>query len=213
MSTEKILQALETETERQIAEIEQATQKEIEQIHAQAQAEAAAVRQKRLAAVQAPLQAEQTRILNQAKLEALQIVLGMRESLINSALEATARHLTDLVTSEAYTQVLWQLTEEALDTLDVDDQVRLRVQDRDVPLMRRLVQEMGLSAEVEGGLEVGDALRGTGTSSWGCPGGVVVTAADGRIRLVNTLAARLKRVASLYRPQIADMLCGDSQEG
>jgi len=206
MSTEKILQALETETERQIAEIEQAAQKEIEQIHAQAQVEAAAVRQKRLAAVQAPLQAEQTRILNQAKLEALQIVLGMRESLINSALEATARHLTDLVTSEAYAQVLWQLTEEALDTLDADSQVRLRVQDRDIPLMKRLVQEMGLSAEVEGGLE-------EGTSSYGCPGGVVVTAADGRIRLVNTLAARLQRVASLYRPQIADMLCGDSQEG
>lgn len=206
MSTERILQALEAETERQIAEIEQAAQKEIEQIYAQAQAEAAAGRQKRLDAVQAPLQAEQTRILNQAKLEALQIVLGMRESLINSALEATAHHLADLVTSEAYAQVLWQLTEEALDTLDVAGQVRLRVQDRDVPLMGCLVQEMGLSADVEGGLE-------ERTSSWGCPGGVVVTAADGHIRLVNTLAARLQRVASLYRPQIADMLCGASQEG
>jgi vacuolar-type H+-ATPase subunit E/Vma4 len=206
MSIEKIVQALETETEHQIAEIEQAAQKEIEQIHAQAQAEATTVRQKRLAAVQAPLQAEQTRILNQAKLEALQIVLGMRESLINSALAATARHLTDLVTSEAYAQVLWQLTEEALDTLDVAGPVRLRVQDRDVPLMRRLVQEMELSAEVEGGLE-------EGSSSWGCPGGVAVTTADRRIKLVNTLVTRLQRVANLYRPQIADMLCGDSQEG
>ena len=93
MPLEKILKTLETEAERQVVEIDQAAQVEIERIRTQAWAEAEAVRQKRVAAIQAPLQAEQARILNQAKLKALQTVMGTREALITSALERGATEL------------------------------------------------------------------------------------------------------------------------
>ena len=86
MPLDNILRALETKAERLEAEIEQATQAEVERIYAEAQAEAAVVRQKQLAAIEAPLRAEQARILNRAKLEALQIVMGTREQLITTAL-------------------------------------------------------------------------------------------------------------------------------
>ena len=82
MPLANILQALEAEAERRVAEIEQAAQAEITQIHAQAQANAVAVWQEQCAAITAPLRAEQARILNQAKLEALQIVQGTRENLM-----------------------------------------------------------------------------------------------------------------------------------
>lgn len=64
MSLDRILEALDTEAERQVMAIEQAAQAEIEHIRAQAQVEATAVRQKRIMAVQGPLQAERARILN-----------------------------------------------------------------------------------------------------------------------------------------------------
>jgi vacuolar-type H+-ATPase subunit E/Vma4 len=71
--------------------------------------------------------------------------------------------------------------------------------------MSRIVQLMGLSAKVEGGLENQD-------SRWDCSGGLVASNHDGRINLINTLDARLGRVASLYRSQIAEMLFGGQQE-
>jgi len=218
MSLHKILQMLEAEAEQQIAEIEQATQDEIEHIRAQAQLEAAEVRQKQLAAIQAPLQAEQVRILNQARLEALRVVMGVRETLITSALEATACRLANLTAckthpptgSTTYKQVLGQLVEESVNILGVDGRLRMRVRDSDVPLLEGLVQEMGLAAAVEGGLETDASpctpLRGV---LRGCLGGVVVTTSDGRISLANTLAGRLHLAATIYRPQIADLLCAE----
>jgi V/A-type H+-transporting ATPase subunit E len=202
MPLDSILQALEAEAERQVAEIDQAAQVEVERIRAQAQTEAVTARQKHMLAIQAPLQAERARILNQAKLEALRVVMGTRETLIASALKAAARCLTALPTTEGYARLLQQLTQEAVDTLGIDSQLCLRVQSQDVELMSSIVQEMGLSASVEGGLE-------NEASLWGCLRGLVATTYDRRIRLDNTLDARLQRVVSLYRSQIAEMVFGD----
>ena len=205
MSLENILQALEAEAEQQVAEIEGAAQAEIKRIGTQAQIESVAVRQEHVAAIQAPLQAEQACIRNQAKLEALRIVMGAREALITSALEAAAHRLAALPVTEAYAGLLRQLTQEAIDMLGTGSGLHLRVQSRDVDLMSHIVPMMGLSATVEGGLENED-------STWGCPSGVVVTNSDGRISLTNTLDARLRRVASFYRSQIAEMLFAGQQE-
>jgi V/A-type H+-transporting ATPase subunit E len=198
MSLEKILQALEAEGVHRVAEIQQTTQAEIERIQAQAQAQAEIVRQKRLEAIRAPLQTERARILNQAKLSSMQRVLGTREDMMTAALEAAANQLMELPNLESYRQLLQQLLQEAVDTLGICERLHLCVQNQDVELMKAIVQELGLSAVVEGDLE--------NNGLWGADlGGVVATTPDERIRLVNTLEVRLQRVASLYRAQIAEM--------
>jgi vacuolar-type H+-ATPase subunit E/Vma4 len=206
MPLENILQALEAEADGQLAEIERHTGDEIERIRAEARAEAVQVRRKRLAETRAPLQAERARILNQAKLEAVRVVMGARETLIASAVEATARRLEVGRAAPAYATWLQRLAHEAAGALGPEGQLRLRVQDRDLELMRRIVHDMGLSATVEGGLESED-------SPWGCLGGLVATTPDARISLVNTLDARLRRVAGLYRSQIAGLVFDDRGEG
>ena len=201
MPLANILRALEAEAERLVAEIDQAVQAEVERIRAEAQAEAAVVRQKHLAAIQAPLRAEQARIVNQAKLEALQIVLGTREELVTAALEAAACRLAELAeqpSAERYAGLLQQLTQEAVTVLGVKEAC-LQVRSCDLELMNRVVQELGLSATVTGGLEKDDTTAGHG-------GGVVAATLDGRIRLINTPTARLARAASLYRRQIVTMI-------
>ena len=205
MPLDNILRALETEADRLEAEIEQATQAEVERIYAEAQAEAVVVRQKQLAAIEAPLRAEQARILNRAKLEALQIVMGTREQLITTVLETATQRLANLVSTEAYAEVLRQLTQEAVAALETNGQLRLHVQSDDVALMNRIVQEMGLPAVVTDGLEDEEALPGS-------QGGLVAATPDGRISLLNTPAIRLQRVASQYRAQIVELMFGDQQE-
>lgn len=212
MSLDRILEALDTEAERQVMAIEQAAQAEIEHIRAQAQVEATAVRQKRIMAVQGPLQAERARILNRAKLEALQIVMGARETLIESALEAAAHHLAALPTTKMYARQLQALIQEIVDTLGGNGQLHLHLQSRDVELANCIIQEMNLPATLEGDLE-SKSEQSLAAARWGCLGGVIATTSNGRISLVNTLEARLQRVADLYRSQIAGMVFDDRQEG
>ncbi len=204
MPLDTILHALEAEAERLVAEIDQATQVEVERILMQAQTEAAAVRQKHLAAIEAPLRMERSRLLNRAKLERLQLVLGTREDLITAALEAATRQLAALTSTQDYAGWLRQLTQEAMAALGLNS-LCLYVQSNDLELMNRLVQELGLSATVTGGLELAEELESD-------LGGVVATSSDGRISLVNTPGVRLQRVASLYRTRIAELMFGDQQE-
>lgn len=218
MSLKRILQALDAEAERQIAEIEQATQVELEQIHAQAQVEAETIRLKHLSISQAALQIERTRRLNQARQEALQTVLSAREALLTAALEATARRLAALATSEHYPVYLRQLTQEAVEHVGQNSPCCLHVYPQDVEVMGRIVQELEFSATVMGDLtaEIGPhPSPATGEGVFlkdDSLGGVEVTTSDGRIRLVNTLAARLQRVAQLYRTQIAEILFAPAEE-
>jgi vacuolar-type H+-ATPase subunit E/Vma4 len=201
MPLETILRALEVEAERQVADVQHSAQVEVEKIRATAQIEATKVRQRRVTAVQPSLKIEKARILNKARLEALQLVMGTREDLMTAALDRTALRLAALSTHTTYGGFLRQLAQEALERLGSLSELRLCVHRRDMELMQCLAREMGLSATVVGGLE-------REVSPWGCLGGLVVSTVDERISLANTLAVRLQRVATLYRSQIAEMVCG-----
>lgn len=211
MSLDHILQTLETEAEQQLGQIEQAAQTEIERIRTQAQAEAEAIRQKHLADSQAALQVERMRLLNRTKQAASQIGLNARETLIASALAETAKRLAALTTAEVYPGLLHRLTQEAVDTLEANQQFCLHVRNSDVELMSRIVQELGVSATVIGDLAETCVGQPSDTEN-NRPAGVVVTTVDGRISLTNTLQARLQRVAHLYRARIAEIIFDQQQE-
>jgi vacuolar-type H+-ATPase subunit E/Vma4 len=210
MSLEHILQALEAEAERQIAAIEQAAEADVKRILSLAQIEAEAVRQKHLAVSRVSLQVERTRLLNRAKQQASQAVLREREAVITSALAATMKCLAALANTNAYAQLLRQLTQEAVDTLGRDEPLCLHVRERDVELMERIVGEMGLSARVTGDLnEVipsGQMHFSSAEQNGQSLGGLAATVAAGRVTLNNTLEARLFRVSNLYRAQIAEII-------
>jgi vacuolar-type H+-ATPase subunit E/Vma4 len=202
MSLDKILQALEAAAEAEIAEIERSVEVETARVRTEAEAQALVVRQKHKELIVAPLKAESARILNRAKLEALQTVMGTREELIEAALEAAAARLAAPSEGDAYARALERLTREAVEALDQNNGLQLRVESRDRPLLDRIVGQGGLQATVE----EGNTSDGT---AWDCPGGVVAISADGRISVANTISARLQRVATLYRSEIAGTLFGE----
>lgn len=211
MALEHILQALEAEAAQQIALIEQAAETQVQQIRSQAEAEAEVVRQKHLAAGRALLQVERTRLLNRAKQQASQMVLRARESLLSSALTATAKYLAALTGTASYPHLLRQLVQETVDTLGTDEPLCLHVDEQDVEVVEEIVRQMGLSASVTGDLKAITPSKQNGQSL----GGLVVTVAGGRVMLNNTLAARLLRASILYRAQIAEIILAEpgAQEG
>jgi vacuolar-type H+-ATPase subunit E/Vma4 len=206
MPLEAILQALDAEAARELAAIKQAGQAEIAQIEADADRQASLARQKQIDAICAPLKAEQARLINQAKLKALQIVLGTREELISAAMEATARNLADFTESAAYPELLKQLACEAAAPLGADQPLRFRVRTEDVPLMEQLAQQLNLDATVIADLREEDTVWDSGL------GGVIASTADRRVSVVNTLEARLQRAATVHRAKLAGWLLATSGE-
>lgn len=208
MALENILQALETEAERQVEEINQATRVRIENIRGKALAEADAVRQRYRAAVKIPLQAEQARILNRARLEALRLVMNAREEGLKTALEAAASRLADLPGTSIYPEFLKNLALEAVDALGPDVSLHFHVHSRDIELMQRIIQELGLQVALTGSLEQEDepAYTVPGAPCGPIGGLVACTNPDERISLNNTLAARLQRAVTFHRSEIAEIL-------
>jgi vacuolar-type H+-ATPase subunit E/Vma4 len=206
MPLETILQTLEAKAAQEAEDIREVNQAEVEQILSQARQEADEARQKHVADIRPSIRAEQARITNHANLQALQIVLGTREEMITAVLEKVAQRLSDLPNTELYPHLLCQLTQEAVDTLGRDNQLCLRVQRRDVDLMREISRQLGLQATVEADLKSEDSLWG------GSMGGLIVSTQDERVKLVNTLELRLQQVAQLYRSKIAELLFGLPEE-
>ncbi len=200
MPLDAILRALDAEAERQVAAISQAAQADIARIEAETETRANVIRQQQRAAIQTPLKAEQARLLNQAKLQALQMVLGTREELISDVLENVAKQLADFSQSPDYADFLRRLAQETTTAIGPGQPLCLRVKQSDVELMRRTVRELGLPANVEADLEDESTTWNSGL------GGLIALTGDERIGVVNTLEMRLQRAAEQHRAKIAAWL-------
>lgn len=200
MPLETILQAIDAEAERQAADIAAAARAEITQIEAETQAKAEAIRQSHIDAAQVRLKAEQSRILNRANRQALQMVLGTREAAISAVLENTAEQLAQFARTPAYADVLQQLTLESAAALGKHQSLCITVKTDDVPLMKQVVGALEVSATVETGLEIGDTVWNGGL------GGLIAATSDRRISVVNTLEMRLQQAALHYRARLAEWL-------
>jgi vacuolar-type H+-ATPase subunit E/Vma4 len=199
MSLDTILQALEAEAERQLAAIEQAGTAEIAALEAETETEAAQLRQEQLTAIRLPLKTEQTRRINRARLEALQIILAARESMLAEALAAARLQLADFSHTPAYGELLKQLAREAVAALGVEQPVHFLVRPTDVSLMQLMA---GPDAQVAADSE---------SPGNGALGGLIAVTSDGRIRVVNTLEVRFARAARRYRSQLAEWLFGNDE--
>jgi vacuolar-type H+-ATPase subunit E/Vma4 len=194
MSLKHILEALEAEARGQIKEIEGQGEGKVRDILNESQERITAMRSDRQRAVQEDLRIEEAQILNHAKLQAQQEVMKARETLIEGVLKAVHHRLQNISTSTFYLRLLELLTLEAVDALKTAAGLQVRVRDGDVNLMRGIIENLGLSATVAGGVD--------------CTGGVLVSSTDGRIRVDNTLDIRLRQAASLYRSHIAEIVLG-----
>jgi vacuolar-type H+-ATPase subunit E/Vma4 len=184
VSLEHILQAIAISGEADVAEIEARTCAEVKEILANAHQEAVRVKAKAFNKAVAPAAHERSRILHQAKLEALKATGGLRETLVDAALEGARNYLASFRAEADYREVLFRLTQEALAATRVSSgenmTICLEIDPRDRAMLEDILDEMKLNVLV---LEV--------LESWG---GLVTRSEDGRVVVINTLEARLERI-------------------
>jgi vacuolar-type H+-ATPase subunit E/Vma4 len=189
MSLEAILQAITASGDEQVSQIEEQARAQVEEILAGARQEAAKVKAKAFYNAVAPAARERLRILHMAKLEVLHATGGLRETLINTALEGAGSRLSGFRAQAAYREMLLRLTREALAEIKSSSgesrAACLEIDPRDTPVMDAILAELGLDLQVKECLE--------------CWGGLVASSQDGRLVVINTLEARLKRATPYLR--------------
>jgi vacuolar-type H+-ATPase subunit E/Vma4 len=189
VSLEDILQAITAAGEVQVSQIEEQTSAQVEEILSGARQEAARVKAKAYENAVAPAAHERSRILHLAKLEVLHATGGLRETLVVTALEGAGSRLSEIRAQAGYRELLLCLTQEALAEIKLSSgesrAACLEIDPRDRSIMTVILAELGLDLQVKERLE--------------CWGGLAASSQDGRVVVINTLEARLKRATPYLR--------------
>jgi vacuolar-type H+-ATPase subunit E/Vma4 len=195
MSLEAIIQAIHAAGEAQVSQVEERARAQVEAILTSARREAARAKVKAFNNAVAPAAKERSRLLHQAKLEALHTAGSMREALVDAALEEARRRLADLRAQPAYRDVLSCLVQEALVEICVScgesGGACLQIDPRDRAMLDDILVGLQLDLPVQEDLD--------------CWGGLVACSEDGRVVMINTLEARLERATASLRRSLSGL--------
>lgn len=197
MPLEHILAVLEEEFEAQAKVIQAEAAAEVEQLLQQAEADANRIRQQQLDAMQPRIQAEQSRRINAARMDAQRTLLEMKNALVAAVFDAARAQLKQARARPEYGEVLSILVEEVLAELGTP--ARLEIDKRDLALVVRLVDGRNDDIVVENAFQ-----------TWG---GVIGHSLDGLITVDNTLEARFARVQEQFRGEIVALLEDEALHG
>lgn len=190
MSSQALLEAIETAGKEELARLERETQKRVEEILADA--EETAITEKEAAYQEAfrPLKTERARRLHQARMDALKITAEARDTVVKRISAQIETRLEGLRQQPEYDDIFRRLLEESVQVLGEDEFTnnhqsfenlpQLEVDKRDQPLARKALNDHSDKLEIVPKLE-----------SWG---GVVLRSGDGRIVVNNTLETRLEQL-------------------
>lgn len=202
MSLLAILDAIRASGQAEVCEIEDTARRQIHEMRATARLEGERIAAESSSSAAAPAVRERARILQRARLEALQIAGNKREGLVDAALDQARGHLEGLRTDAAYPAVLERLTREALGELERSREdlssAQLEVDPRDRELMEGILHALGLNLGA--------------SYSLNCWGGLIVKSQDGRVVVINTLEARLERATPYLRRYLARLFESEHQE-
>ncbi len=185
MALEDILHAMEAEVEAEIKRLEEQSAASVLEIRSAAENDAHVIRERHHREILVPLQQERARRLNRARLAALRATSRARERLFVQALACTRERLAGLRADPAYPALLLALLEEAL--AQIDGEALVRADPRDTAVLRSL---RGRFPETRFEFDLQTC------------GGVEARTTDGRIRVLNTVEARLEQAEVSLRQKV-----------
>lgn len=202
MSLEAVLAAIRQQGDTEARDIEQRAQMEVARILAEAERERELSQQAAERHALATARAERARILQAASLEALQIMGSAQQNLVDRVLAQLRTRLSQLRSSPEYPAVLRRLLVEGMEvmagSLGDGDTVQLFVDPRDRDLLGPMLAALPMACVPRYELD-----------TWG---GVLVTGADGRVSVDNTLETRLEEATGYFRRVLPALFQPDTSE-
>ena len=189
--------AIEKSAEGERAVILAAAEAQAREIRARGQAEGERRKAEALRRLEKQLLGEEQRILGEARMEARGEKLLAKRRCIAEAFRRAREEILRLCASDAYPAALERLVEEAIAA--AGEAEALEVREADAAAGRAKLAAMGAHLSVRGVA--------------GNPGTVVALARDGRVRVDNSLLARLARAETGDESVVARHLFGAGGEG
>ena len=203
MSLYAILEAIRASGDSQVRKIETQAYVQCNEVLANARPEAEQVKTDAHTRVVAPAFKERARIIQRARLEALQILGDAREEFVDSALTQIHTQLAGTRTEKSYPQILQRLIEEALaelkGSLTAPGMIQLEADPRDRAVLDSVLHDMGMELSVRYVLV--------------CWGGLYAKSEDGRVVVINTLEDRLERATPYLRRYLSVLFEDQGPEG
>jgi vacuolar-type H+-ATPase subunit E/Vma4 len=180
MSVELIMERILRDAGDQAHAARTAATRKAEQIILEAQQDAEAQYNGRMDAGRKETAAEVARIIAQARMEARETIRNTREELLDRCFKQAGEELARIPESPEYPAILETLLDEGIRLIG-DEEVRVAVHTRDLPLIRTIAGKRGRL------FVFSDQLEGTG-------GGLVITSSSGKVTVDNTFTGRLSRM-------------------
>ncbi|KAL0275488.1 UNVERIFIED_CONTAM: hypothetical protein PYX00_003320 [Menopon gallinae] len=147
---------------------------------------------------------QSSNMLNQARLK----VLKVREDHVQNVLDEARRHLGEITKDPAnYSKVLKSLIVQALYLL-MEPAVSIKVRKVDEDLVRKILPDCAKEYKASIGKDVTLTIDPEGYLPPDTCGGIELQSHKGRIKISNTLEARLELIAQKLVPQIREVLFG-----
>ncbi len=190
MSIEDILQALDDQCRQECQEIFSRAEAEAKQILDKAEVEADAIRQVRLDKVKAEARSETTSMLYTARLKSKNTIISIKEQIAERAMASADEDLQGLRSRQDYPAILEEMIGEGLTRISGKVLVHIDPADKEVAeaVMKKLAIDHELLTDVQ------------------TAGGAMVSDADGRVRIVNTVEERLNRAREKLRMYVSGVL-------
>ena len=180
MSVELIMERILRDAGDQAHAARTAATRKAEQIILEAQQDAEAQYNGQMDAGRKETAAEVARIIAQARMDARETIRNTREELLDRCFKQAGEELARIPESPEYPAILETLLDEGIRLIG-DEEVRVAVHTRDLPLIRTIAGKGGRL------FVFSDQLEGTG-------GGLVITSSSGKVTVDNTFTGRISRM-------------------
>ena len=192
MSLEAILEGIQASGEEEIKAIQLESQVRAQELLEQTRATANQIGNKNLNEGLLKTKFAQTRILQRARMEALDITEAAFQDLLEEVLSKAREQLSFIRSDARYPAILSYLTHEAVDelkpSLQEGETIHLLADPRDQDLLEELLKDYPINIQADYQLD--------------CWGGVIISSEDEKVRIINTLKARLKRATATLQQRI-----------
>lgn len=190
MAIENILQALEEQCRTECQAIFDKAKGEVDEIIAEAEVEAARIREAKMDRVKKEVASERASLLYSSRLNFKNATIRAREEVVNEAFDKATERLAKVRSNGSYQAILEKLVDEGLQKVSGDPVLHVDKKDKDV------------ASKTLSALNVRGEIRPDIT----CLGGCVISDAEERVTVINTLEERLERAKSRLRMEVAEEL-------
>ena len=194
MAYENLLKSVEESAQEREQELREKAQSAVQAISEDTQKQAAEIQQSLLAETKKAVAIEKNKRIYLTKGENKETLIKTKERIVSKAFHDAEQRLSGLRNDPKYPAVFNKLTHEAIESVG-GEEFRIHIDKRDEHLVKRIMSDMNLTAEIIADLQ--------------CFGGLVVSTRNESVKISNTLESRLERAKERKKLEVYAVMYGD----